>query len=50
MTEIEKGYKCPSLEDCSKCAYYKDLCIVYGKTGKKKLKKHLDSKKHKKDM
>lgn len=39
MSEEEKGYKCPNLEDCTKCDFFKDLCIVYGKTGKKKAKK-----------
>ncbi|WP_407398087.1 hypothetical protein [Treponema sp.] len=35
MTAEEKGYKCPGLEDCTQCKFYKDLCIIYGKTGKK---------------
>lgn len=37
-TPLEKGYDCPSLEDCSKCPYHDTLCIIYGKQGKKRLK------------
>lgn len=43
MSEEEKGYKCPDEEDCTQCKYYKDLCIVYGSTGKKKYKKWLEN-------
>lgn len=39
MTAEEKGYKCPDLEDCTQCEFYKDLCIIYGKTGKKNAEK-----------
>lgn len=41
MTTEEKGYKCPNKEDCTQCNFYKDLCIVYGKTGKKNHRKWL---------
>lgn len=43
MTTEEKGYKCPDLEDCTQCGFYKDLCIVYDKTGKKNYKKWLET-------
>lgn len=43
MTAEEKGYECPDLEDCTQCEFYTDLCIIYGKTGKKKLKKWLEN-------
>ena len=42
MTAEEKGYECPGLEDCTQCEFYTDLCIIYGKTGKKKLKKRIN--------
>lgn len=38
FTPLEKGYECPDAEDCTKCPYYKTLCIVYGKEGKKRRK------------
>lgn len=38
FTPLEKGYDCPSLEDCSKCPYHKTLCFVYGKEGQKRRK------------
>ena len=38
FTALEKGYECPDAEDCTKCPYYKTLCIVYGKEGKKRRK------------
>lgn len=41
MTTEEKGYKSPNKEDCTQCNFYKDLCIVYGKTGKKNHRKWL---------
>lgn len=38
MTPIEKGYVCPGLTDCTKCQFFKNECIVYGKEGKKRFK------------
>jgi len=34
IPEEIKGYKCPSLEDCSKCKFYKTDCIIFSKKGK----------------
>lgn len=36
MPEELKGYKCPDMEDCSKCEYHNTKCIVYSTVGKKK--------------
>ena len=38
MTPIEKGYVCPNRTDCTKCQFFKNECIVYGKEGKKRFK------------
>lgn len=45
MPEAIKGYKCPNLKDCTHCDFYDDLCIVYGKKGKKKYKNWLKTNK-----